>query len=137
MSQEIKELKASQERIKSELEPYLQAAETNTRGSHVIGFDEPLEVFGTRYSGLQKVRKESKVLNEERVKDWLFEKQNSESVKDSYWDDLIRNSDIFITVRHIDQDVLWDWFVQDYIDEETLNSFFDVTYSYAFLPTKE
>lgn len=137
MSQEIKDLKAQQDRLKQELDPYLQAAQTNARGSYVVEFAEPLEIDGTKYKSLQKVRKESKVLNEARVTEWLSAKQNSESEEDIFWDDLISNSDIFITVRHINQDTLWDWFVQDYITQEELNSFFDITESFAFMPTKE
>lgn len=134
---EIKELQAEQARLKAELEPYLLAAPTNARGSHVIDFGEPLELDGTRYKSLQKVRKESRVLNEERVMDWLDAKVNSDSEEDVYWDDLVSNSDIFLTVRHVNQDVLWEWFTLDYITEEELNSFFDVTESFAFSPTKE
>lgn len=137
LNQDEKEIKVKKERLKQELEPYLQSAPVNVRGSSVLVFSDALEVDGVRYAGLQKVRKESKVLNEERVTEWLSAKQNSESEEDIFWDDLISNSDIFITVRHINQDTLWDWFVQDYISQEELNSFFDVTESYAFMPTRE
>lgn len=134
---DINAAQAEQARIKAELEPLLQEAETNARGSRVIPFSSPLEIDGVRYKELQKVRKESKVLNEERVMDWLDAKVNSESKEDVYWDDLISNSDIFITVRHINQDTLWDWFVQGYITDVELSSFFDVNESFAFMPTRE
>lgn len=134
---EIRELEAKQKQVKEELEPYLLSAPTNARGSYVVEFDEPLTVDGVRYKSLQKTRKESRVLNEERVMDWLDAKVNSPLEEDIYWDDLVSNSDIFVTVRHINQDVLWEWFTLDYITEEELNSFFDVTESFAFSPTKE
>lgn len=134
---EIRELEAQQKRVKEELDPYLLSAPTNARGSYVVEFDDALEIDGVRYKSLQKTRKESKVLNEERVTEWLSAKQDSELEEDIHWDDLISNSDIFITVRHINQDTLWDWFVNEYITEEELNSFFDITESFAFSPTKE
>lgn len=137
LNEEIKDAKAQQAKLKEELDPYLESAQTNARGSRVLVFSDALQVGDTKYSGLQRVRKESKVLNEERVTEWLSAKQNSGSEEDIFWDDLISNSDIFITVRHINQDTLWDWFVQDLITQEELNSFFDVTESYAFMPTKE
>lgn len=137
LKSDIEDLKKAQENIKKELDPYLLAAETNARGSHVVAFSEPLQIGETRYKSLQKVRKESRVLNEERVTEWLYAKVNSRSEEDIHWDDLVSNSDIFVTVQHIDPDVLWDWFVNDYITEEELNSFYDVTESYAFSPTKE
>lgn len=134
---DIQSAQAEQARIKAELEPLLQASETNTRGSRVLAFSTPLEIDGVRYKELQKTRKESKVLNEERVKNWLRAKVDSESEEDIYWDDLVSNSDIFITVTHINQDTLWDWFVEGYITDEELSSFFDINETWAFNPTKE
>jgi len=137
LKQDIKDLQDQQARVKLELEPYLKAAPTNSRGSHVVEFEDALEIDGVRYKSLQKVRKVSRVLNEERTTEWLYAKVNSESEEDIHWDDLVSNSGIFVTVQHIDQDVLWDFFVNEYITEEELNSFFDVTESFAFSPTKE
>jgi hypothetical protein len=137
INQEIKDLKAQQERLKQELEPDLQSAETNARGSRVLVFSDALEVAGTRYSGLQKVRKESRVLNEERVMRFLMSRADSEDELWAGWDDLVSSSGVIVTVQHIDQDVLWDLYVQDMISQEELDSFFDVTESYAFMPTKE
>lgn len=134
---DIQSAQAEQARIKAELEPLLQEAETNARGSRVLRFSTPLQIDGVSYKELQKTRKESKVLNEERVIEWLSAKQNSEDEEDIYWDDLISNSDIFITVRHVNQDTLWDWFVQGYITDEELSSFFDINETWAFSPTKE
>lgn len=134
---DIQAAQAEQARIKAELEPYLKAADTNARGSHVLAFSTPLEIDGVRYKELQKTRKESKVLNEERVIEWLDAKVNSRDEEDIYWDDLVSNSDIYITVRHINQDTLWDWFVEGYISDEELSSFFDVNETWAFSPTKE
>jgi hypothetical protein len=133
---EIKELKKQQERLKDELEPALLGAETNARGSHVIKFAEPLVIDGVRYASLQKVRKESKVLNEERAIAWLDERARDASpdripFKDSDWYSPI------VTVQHIDQDALWNLFVQDKISQEELDSFFDITESFAFMTTRE
>lgn len=137
MNEDIKELKKEQARIKEELEPFLQSAPTNSRGSSVVAFAEPLTVGATRYSGLQKVRKESKVLNEERVMDFLYERVDSDDEYWAGWDDLVSSSGVIVTERHINQDALWDLFVQDMITQEELDSFFDVTESFAFMPTKE
>lgn len=120
---DIKELQAEQVRLKEELEPYLSAAPTNARGSHVIEFAEPLELDGKRYKSLQKVRKESKVLNEERALAFLTSDQAFECA--------------LVTVQHVDQDALWDLYVNDFITEEELNSLFDITETFAFSPTKE
>jgi hypothetical protein len=136
LAQEIKDLKARQEALKGELEPYLAQADTNSRGSYVIPFEEPLEVFGTRYKGLQKVRKESKVLNEERVIKFLKEQAVDESpdgrpFADSRWYTPI------LKIEHVDQDALWDLYARDLITKEEFDKFFDTTISYSFLPTKE
>lgn len=103
----------------------------------MLVFSDALEIDGTKYSGLQKVRKESKVLNEQRVLDFLMERADSEDESWAGWDDLVSNSGVIVTVSHVDQDALWDLFVQDMITQEELDSFFDVTESYAFMPTKE
>lgn len=126
LAQEIKELKASQDRIKTELNPYLDEAETNSRGSYVLPFSEPLEIGGQRYKELQRVRKESKVLDEEKVIEWAYqvltEKQRDE---------------LIVTSQHVDQDVLWDLYVNEELTKEELDSFFNVTVTWAFQPTKE
>lgn len=137
LNREIADRKIMQDNIKQELEPYLREAETNARGSYVIPFQEPLEIAGKRYASLQKTRKESKVLNEERVIDFLMERANSEDEHWAGWDDLVSNSGVIVTVQHVDQDVLWDLFVQDMISQEELDSFFDITVSWSFNPTKE
>lgn len=126
LSKEIKDKQAQQARLKEELEPYLAEAETNARGSHVIKFAEPLVVGDTRYKELQKLRKESKVLNEERVLEWAYL-----NLTESDQDRLI------VTVQHVDQDVLWDLFVTENLTQEELDSFFDVNVTWAFSPTKE
>jgi len=135
LKKEIEDKKKQQENIKKELEPYLAEADTNARGSRVIAFGEVLEVNGQRYKELQKTRKESKILNEQRVIDFLDKKINVD--EEPGWDDLVDSSGIIVTVQHVDQDVLWDLFVQDMITQEELDSFFDVTVSWAFSPTKE
>lgn len=126
LNKEIADRKKAQENLKVELEPYLQQAETNARGSHVIPFSEVLEVNGNRYAGLQKTRKESKVLNEDRVLEWAYQTL-------SEYD----RERLVVTVQHIDQDVLWDLFVNEELTQEELDSFFDVTVSWSFNPTKE
>lgn len=136
LNREIADRKSAQENIKKELEPYLRDAETNSRGSYVIPFAEPLEVGGKQYASLQKTKKVSKVLNEQRVIDFLMERANSEDEHWMGWDDLVSNSGVIVTVQHVDQDVLWDLFVQDMISQEELDSFFDVTVSWSFNPTK-
>lgn len=133
LKKEIEDKKKQQEDIKKELAPYLEAADTNARGSYVLPFEEVLEVNGQRYKELQKTRKESRVLNEERAIKFFEDKANSE---EPGWDDLVDSSGIIVYVPHIDQDVLWDLFVQDMITQEELDSFFDVTITWAFSPTK-
>lgn len=137
LKKDIEDLKEKQERVKVALAPYLDQAETNARGSYVLPFDEVLEIDGKRYKELQRVRKESKVLNEERVIRWLKDKQNSELEENVFWDDVVSNTGVIVYVEHIDQDVLWDLFAQDLITTEELDSFFDTTVSWAFSPTKE
>lgn len=134
LNQEIKDLKAQQDRLKKELEPYLLEADTNARGSHVIAFEEPLEVVGQRYASLQKMRKESKVLNEERVYDWLATRAQDDTLTKSQRDLL---SSLFVEVEHVDQAALWEVFVQDLMTQEALDSLFDTTVTWAFSPVKE
>lgn len=136
LNKEIADRKGLQEGIKKELEPYLRDAETNARGSYVIPFEQPLKVDGKEYASLQKTKKVSKVLNEQRVIDFLMDRANSEDEHWMGWDDLVSNSGVIVTVQHVDQDVLWDLFVQDMISQEELDSFFDVTVSWSFNPTK-
>jgi hypothetical protein len=125
LNQEIADRKTAQENIKKELEPYLRDAETNARGSHVIPFAEPLKVGDKQYASLQKTKKVSKVLNEDRVTRWAYE------VLSEYDRDRL-----LVTVQHVDQDVLWDLFVNEELTQEELDSFFDVNISWAFSPTK-
>lgn len=136
LNQEIADRKALQENLKRELDPYLREADTNARGSYVIPFAEPLKVNGKEYASLQKTKKVSKVLNEQRVIDFLMERANSDDDHWMGWDDLVSNSGVIVTVQHVDQDVLWDLFVQDMISQEELDSFFDVSVSWSFNPTK-
>lgn len=123
LNMEINERKQMQQAIKEDLEPYLNEAETNARGSFVIPFSEMLEIGGTKYKAVQKVRKESKVLNEDRTLAFLTSDQAFECA--------------IVTVQHVDQDALWNLFVQDMITQEELDGFYDTTVSYSFLPTKE
>lgn len=123
INEEIKDLKARQNNLKMELEPYLQEADTNSRGSHVIAFGEPLEVAGKRYASLQKLRKESKVLNEERALMFLTQDAAFEVAVDN--------------IQKVNQDGLWYLFVEDLITQEELDSFFDTTVTWAFSPVKE
>lgn len=123
IGQDIKRLQEEQRLIKSDIDPYLDQADTNARGSYVIGFTDSLQIGETRYKAVQRVRKESKILNEERTLAFLKQDQAFEHA--------------IITVEHVDQDALWNLFVQDIITQEELDSFFDVTESFAFLPTKE
>ena len=136
LNQEIADRKILQDNLKKELDPYLREAETNARGSYVIPFAEPLKANGKEYASLQKTKKVSKVLNEQRVIDFLMERANSEDEHWMGWDDLVSNSGVIVTVQHVDQDVLWDLFVQDMITQEELDSFFDVNVTWAFSPTK-
>lgn len=133
LNEEIKERKAQQNILKAELEPYLEEAETNARGSRVIPFSEPLVVGNNRYASLQKVRKESKVLNEERVFEWI--KKKSLTVFTKREQDIL--SDIVVSVEHIDQDRLWTALVEGLLTEEEFDSLLDVTETWAFSPTKE
>lgn len=134
LKKEIEDKKKQQENIKKELEPYLAQAETNARGSYVLPFGEALEVNGQRYKELQKTRKESRILNEERAIKFFRDKADSE---EPGWDDLVDSSGVIVYVPHIDQDVLWDLLVQDMITQEEFDSLIDVTVSWAFSPTKE
>lgn len=135
LNREIADRKNLQESIKQELEPYLREAETNSRGSYVIPFAEPLDVGGKQYASLQKTKKVSKVLNEQRVVDFLNQKAIDASPDGRPFSDSKWYSPI-VTVQHVDQDVLWDLFVQDMISQEELDSFFDTTVSWSFNPTK-
>lgn len=126
LNQEISDRKEMQANLKAELEPYLQEAETNARGSHVIPFSEVLEVNGKRYASLQKTRKESKVLNEDKVIEWAYQTLTEYD-----------RERLIVTVQHVDQDVLWDLFVNEELGQETLDDFFDVSVSYSFNPTRE
>lgn len=123
LNEEAKNIKAQQAELKAELEPALLAAETNSRGSYVLPFSQAVSVGGVNYTNLQRVRKESKVLNEERALAFLMKDQAFETA--------------VITVNHVDQDALWDLFVNDFITQEELDSFFDVSITWAFQPTKE
>jgi len=126
LNREIADRKAMQDNLKAELEPYLQAAETNARGSHVIPFSEVLEVNGKRYASLQKTKKVSKVLNEDKVIEWAYQTLSGRDIER-----------LIVTVQHVDQDVLWDLFVNEELTQEELDSFFDETVSWSFNPTKE
>jgi hypothetical protein len=126
LNQEIADRKTAQENLKRELEPYLRAADTNARGSHVIPFKEVLEVNGKRYGSLQKTKKVSKVLNEDKVIEWAYTTLNGKDIER-----------LVVTVQHVDQDVLWDLFVNEELTQEELDSFFDETVSWSFNPTKE
>lgn len=134
LKKEIEQKKAQQEQLKKELEPYLLEAETNARGSHVLAFDTPLEVNGQRYASLQKMRKESKVLNEDRVYDWLATRAQDDTLTKSQRDLL---SGIFVEVEHVDQEALWEVFVHDLMTQEELDNLFDTTVVWAFSPVKE
>ena len=122
LSEEIKDRKKLQDELKKELDPYLDQADTNTRGSYVIPFSEPVQIGSNKYKELQRVRKESTVLNEERALEFLTSDQAFESA--------------VITVQHIDHDALWDLYVQDFISKEDYDSFFDTTVTWAFQPVK-
>lgn len=126
LNKEIADRKAMQDNLKAELEPYLQQAETNSRGSHVIPFSEVLEVNGKRYASLQKTRKESKVLNEDKVIEWAYQTLSGADIER-----------LIVTVQHVDQDVLWDLFVNEELEQEELDNFFDVSVTYSFNPTRE
>lgn len=126
LNKEIADRKTMQDNLKAELEPYLQEAETNARGSHVIPFNDVLEVNGKRYASLQKTRKESKVLNEDKVIEWAYKTLSGRDIER-----------LIVTVQHVDQDVLWDLFVNEELEQEELDSFFDVSVSWSFNPTKE
>jgi hypothetical protein len=127
LKQEIDERKEMQQSLKDDLDFYLAEAETNARGSYVIPFSEMLEVGGTKYKAVQKVRKESKVLNEDRVFEWI----------ETMPEKMAEGWDLVVTTQHIDQDSLWNLFVTDVLDKDTLDSFYDTKVSYSFLPTKE
>jgi len=130
---DIENLKGMQDNIKKELSPYLSEAETNTRGSYVIPFTEPLEMNGQRYKGLQNVRKESTVLNEERTIEFLKVKSltmHPVEIVEEYLAPVIK-------VEHVDHDALWDLYARDLLSKEEYDSLFDTTVSWAFSPTKE
>ena len=123
MGQEIERMKDERERAKKELLPYVKSQDTNSRGSHVLEFEEPMTIGGMKYKSLQYIPKKSRVLNEERALAFLEKDQAFETA--------------IITVNHVDQDALWDLFVEDFITQEELDSFFDTTVVWAFHPTKE
>jgi hypothetical protein len=124
-----RDLAAEAALIKERLKPELLAAKTNARGSHVIEYSELLNVGNVKYKSTQLVRKEKKELNEERVLEFLHQKEY-----DTGEEDWLRPVD---TIEQVNQDALWDLFVRDMITQEELDSFFDVGVTWAFQPTKE
>jgi hypothetical protein len=123
LGQEIESNKKLREKLKQELLPHVQEQDTNSKGSHVLEFDEPLPIGGSKYKSLQYIPKQSKVLNEERTLEFLKRDQAFECA--------------IVTVEHVDQDALWELFVNDQITQEELDSFFDTTITWALTPTKE
>ena len=123
MGQDIEEMKKRREQMKRELLPHVKAQETDAKGSHVLEFEESLNIGGTKYKSLRYIPKQSKVLNEERALEFLLKDQAFETAVD--------------TVHHVHQDGLWQLFVEDFITQEELDSFFDTTITWALHPTKE
>lgn len=117
------ELKKQMEDVKDELKPYLDKARENAAGSKVLELDTPLNVAKKDYTAVQYTRKVRRTLNEERALKFLKKDQAFEAA--------------IVTVEHVDQDALWDLFVNDMISEEELNGFFDEVVSWAFNPISE
>lgn len=122
MGQEIEEMKKRREALKQELLPHVKNADTNAKGSHVLEFED-LSIGGTKYKSLQYIPKQSRVLNEERALAFLTKDAAFEIAVD--------------TVQHVNQDGLWQLFVEDFITQEELDNFFDTTVTWALTPTKE
>lgn len=126
LKKEIEDRKEMQDALKKELAPYLDAAETNARGSHVIPFEEPLEIDGVRYASLQRVKKYSKVLDEDAVVEWAYANLDERT-----------RDELIVTVQHVNHDVLWDLYARDVLTQEEHDSFYETTITWAFSPTKE
>ncbi len=130
--------KKQMEDVKEELKPYLDKARENAAGSKVLDLETKVNGPDLKeYSALQYTRKVKRVVNEERVLEFLRTKQNSQSEEDAGWDDWVSNSGVIITTEHVDQYVLWDAFVNDMITQEELDSFFSETVTWAFTPIAE
>ena len=120
---EANALKKEMEDVKAEMKPYLDKARENAAGSKVLELDSPLRNGDKDYSAVQYTRKVKRTLNEERALEFLKSDQAFEIA--------------IIQTEHVDQDALWDLFVNELISEETLNSFFDETITWAFTPIAE
>lgn len=116
--------KRAMEDAKEELKPYLDNARENAAGSKVLDLETKVNGPDAKeYSAVQYTRKVSRTLNEEKALNYLRRDQAFESA--------------IVTVDHVDQDALWDLFVNDLIPQEVFDSFFDEKVTWAFTPIAE
>jgi hypothetical protein len=116
--------KQQMEKVKAELKPYLDKARENAAGSKVLDLETKINGPDHKeYSALQYTKKVSRTLNEERALEYLTSDAAFETALD--------------TTPRVDQDGLWDLFVNDMIPQEVFDSFFDEKVTWAFTPIAE
>jgi len=120
LREQAAQLKKDMEDVKEEMKPYLDKARENAAGSKVLDLDTPLNSGGKEYSAVQYTKKTSRTLNEERALEYLTSDAAFEAALD--------------TTPRVDQDGLWDLYVNDMIPQEVFDTFFDEKISWAFTP---
>lgn len=123
LREEASAVKAEMETVKEELKPYLNSARENAAGSKVIDLDSPVQSGGRVYPTLQYTKKVSRSLNEERALEFLMSDQAFEAALDR--------------TPRVDQDGLWDLYINEFIPQEVFDSFFDEKVTWAFTPISD
>jgi hypothetical protein len=124
LRQEIKDLKKEMEDTRDELVPYIKSqGRENAAGSKVLELDNPMKMGEDNFQAVQYTRKSSKILNEEKALKYLTSDAAFEAALD--------------TSPRVDQDGLWDLYVNDVIPQEVFDSFFEEKVSWAFNPIAE
>lgn len=123
LREEIKALKKEMEGTRDELIPYIKAGRENAAGSKVLELDNPVNLGEDTYKAIQYTRRVQKTLNEEKALEYLTSDPFFEVALD--------------TSPRVDQDGLWDLYVNDLIPQEVFDSFFDEKVSWSFNPIAE
>lgn len=129
LRQEIKDLKKEMEDTRDELIPYIKSGRENAAGSKVLDLDNPVRMGEDNFNAVQYTRKSSKRLKEDFIKDFI------KNVPDDLFTE--HHLEVIKLMEVVDQDAWWNLFVQDLIDEETFESGFEETVSWAFNPIAE
>jgi hypothetical protein len=124
LREEVKHLKKEMEDTRDELVPYIQSSgRENAAGSKVLALDNPMKMGEAEYLAVQYTRKSSKIINEEKALEYLTSDAAFETALD--------------TSPRVDQDGLWDLYVNDMIPQDVFDSFFEEKVSWAFNPIAE